>query len=130
MSMPGFVFHFRCRTCGHNSDEYPLYAFPDTFDGMLMLPAWSRQLGCYISITCYFTQADRERCLKDPQDLTRIAMMLGNECVTVGVPRWGLGFEEREVRIEPTADCPKCGALVDAVWGYPSEYTAPPAPPT
>ena len=124
MSMPGFVFHFRCRACGHNSDEYPLYVFSSTFEPILMLPAWSQQLGYYMSISCDLTDADRDRCQKDPSELTRIANMLCNEHVTVGVPRWGQGLAEREVRVTPPPTCPKCGAAADAVWGYPSEYAA------
>ena len=87
MSMPGFVFHFRCRACGHNSDEYPLYVFPDLFDSTLLLPAWSRQLGCYMTVSCDLTPADRTRCEQDPSELPRIATILGNDHVTVGVPR-------------------------------------------
>ena len=124
MSMPGFVFHFRCRACGHNSDEYPLYVFPDTFGATLMLPAWSRQLGCYMTISCDLTAEDRDRCQKDEAELKRIAKLLGNDYVTVGVPRWGQGLAEREVGVEPAAECPKCGAQAEPVWGYPSEYAA------
>ena len=124
MSMPGFVFHFRCRACGHSSDEYPLYVFPMIGYGRLMLPAWSRQLGCYMTIECDLTKADRARCENDPSELARIARMLSNDCVTVGVPRWGEGFAEKEVRVVPSPSCPKCGAAADSVWGYPSESAA------
>jgi hypothetical protein len=122
MSMPGFYFHFRCRACGHNSDEYPLYVFPMIGSGQLMLPAWSRQLGCYMTIECDLTESDRERCERDPTELARIARTLGNDHVTVGVPRWGEGLAEGEVRVAPPPTCPKCGAPADSVWGYPSEY--------
>lgn len=124
MSMPGFVFHFRCRECGHNSDEYPLYVFPDTFGGALLLPAWSKRLACYMTITCDLSVVDRTRCNDNPSEVNRIAQMLSNDCVTVGVPRWGNGLGEKEVRVVPSPQCPKCGAVVDTVWGYPSEYTA------
>jgi len=119
--MPGFVFHFRCRECGHKSDEYPLYVFTDVFRGDLMLPAWSRHLGCYMTINCDLTPVDRDRCQKEESELTRIAKLLSNDYVTVGVPRWGQGLAEREVRVEPSAECPKCGVKAEAVWGYPSE---------
>jgi len=124
MSMPGFVFHFRCVACGHNSDEYPLHVFSNTLEPVLMLPAWSRRLGCYMTISCDLTAEDRHRCQNDASELARIAKMIGNDHVTVGVPRWGQGLAEREVRVTPSPTCPKCGAAAEAAWGYPSEHSA------
>lgn len=122
MSMPGFVFHFRCAQCGKNSDEYPLYLFPETFGSTLLLPAWSGKLRCYMTIQCDLAAEDRDLCQSDAHQLDRIAELLGNDIVTVGVPHWGSGLGRKEVRVVPSPVCPRCGATVDTVWGYPSEY--------
>ena len=121
MSMPGFVFFFRCPRCGKASEVYSLYPFPDLFRCCLSLPAWSRELRCYMSVGCELSREQRERVDGNRAALRALAQQLSSSVFTVGVP-WLAGSSKAPgVEVDPLPECPSCGALVEPVFGYPGQ---------
>ena len=47
MTMPGFVFHFRCDSCDASSHDYSVFAFSDVLRPDVVLPAWSLRHRCW-----------------------------------------------------------------------------------
>jgi hypothetical protein len=119
MSMPGFVYHFDCPSCGHRSYDYSLYVFPSTFEAGLVLPAWSRKFQCYATVMCDLTSEQRTQMKNDRAKLKEAAAMLSSSAMTVGVPNWNL--QNDTVEVEPAPICPRCGNPARAVMGYPGE---------
>jgi hypothetical protein len=113
MSMPGFVFHFRCK-CGALSDEYPAYAFPLTFDANLTLPTWSTQHKFWGTLNAVLTDADRIELDGDYERLQEFAASISTDHMTVGAQRLASGG----VEIQPTPCCPQCGDICETVFGH------------
>ena len=129
MSMPGFVYHFSCPQCGRHSDEYPAFVFPNTFDGSMLLPAWSRELQCYGSIGCDLSWEDRERLGNNHEAQVSLAARLTSAAMTVGVPTLRVEEDGKAVHVDvtPHPDCPYCSGRAEVRFGYPpGDKGAPP----
>jgi len=113
MSMPGFVFHFRCK-CGAISDEYPAYAFPSTFEANLTLPTWSTQHKFWGSFNAVLTKEDRFELGGNYERLQEFAASISTDNMTVGAQRLASGG----IEIQPTPNCPQCGDVCETVFGY------------
>ena len=130
MSMPGFVYHFACPSCGRRSDEYPAFVFPNLFICSMVLPAWSRELSFYGSVTCDLTAEDHDRLREDPAAQAALAARLTSAVMTVGVPalRVEQDGQRVEVDVTPPPVCPGCGAAADVRFGYPPAEVTEEAP--
>lgn len=120
MSMPGFVFHFRCQ-CGAISNEYPAYPFPSTFEANLILPTWSTSHRFWGSINTVLTDEDRVELDGDFERLQEFAASISSEHLTVGAPRLVSGG----VEVQPVPRCPQCGEVCEAIFGYPPSSSKP-----
>jgi hypothetical protein len=114
MTMPGFVFHFRCE-CGAISSEYSVYAFPATFEPYLSLPTWSPHHSFWGSFSAELTENKRHELESDKKRLQDFAASISCEKMTVGVPQMVSG----RVEVTPRPRCPQCGEMCESVFGYP-----------
>lgn len=119
MSMPGFVFYFRCDNCAAASDHYSTFPFPGTFSSDLFLPAWSRSYKCWSQIELSLSSDRRVQLQANPQQLIAIAASLSSAALTVGVPCLHIDNGMGRVSVTPEPTCPHCGESCDAVFGYP-----------
>lgn len=114
MSMPGFVFHFRC-PCGANSDAFSVFPFSSTFEPILTLPTWSTRYKFWGSFNSTLTDDDRHELERDSQRLQEFAASISSKNLTVAVPRLVSG----RVEVIPAPCCPKCGNPCESIFGYP-----------
>lgn len=130
MSMPGFVFHFRCDSCNAISDCYSVFAFPNTIEPTIALPVWSVLHRCWGTFSAKLSDDDRRAMESDRNKLLAFAASLPSDSAIVGVPEMGEGQSDLpNVRISPDPICPYCGALCDTLFGYPPKRNTPPIAP-
>lgn len=125
MSMPGFVFHFRCLECEKSSPDYSICVFPDIFRAEITLPAWSVRFRCYSEVRCYLAPEDRPLIEGAPVRLRELVAQLSSPRLTVGFPLWSQGATE-VITVEPPPICPFCGCSVETLIGYAPEEQAEP----
>lgn len=126
MSMPGFVFHFRCESCGACSQDYPAYVFPDIFRPTLFLPAWSPLHECWGTVSLDLKPEQRRTLESDRSALQSFAASVSPPQMTIGVPRLSLrSNEDPSVIVEPDPVCPHCGTKCQTNFGYPPRQPAP-----
>ena len=115
MSMPGFVFFFRCNDCDAHSDHYSM--FPLGGHGAdVWLPAWSCIHKCWAKIHLRLSPEQRKSLESDADALRAVATSLSSDALTVCVPQLHSGLR---VTVTPNSICPKCGQVCDTVPGYP-----------
>lgn len=118
MSMPGFVFHFRCDSCGITSDEYSIFPFQDIFRPDMQLPTWSVPNQCWGHVHLSLNQGQRKTLESNHETLVEFAASMSTSALTVCVPRLS-GAEHLGVSITPSPVCPKCQQSCEAVVGHP-----------
>jgi len=126
MTMPGFVFHFRCDACNANSDEYSVYVFNDLVRSDVGLPAWSLTHKCWATILAHLDSDQRRAMDSDRDELLSFAASLSSDNITVGVPE--LSAHELgsfNVKVTPDPICPYCSARCRTPFGYPPQVEAP-----
>lgn len=119
MSMPGFVFYFRCDACDTNSDDYSIFPFHDLFRPDISLPAWSRVHKCWSRIQLALSTEQRNELESDPQTMNDFAASLSTETFTVCVPQLLSENSNCAASVTPEAICPYCGGACHTVFGYP-----------
>ena len=119
MSMPGFVFYFRCDPCDANSDSYPIFPFSSTVDSDILLPAWSRTYRCWSSIRLSLSREQRNELESNREGLLEFAKTLSTEALTVGVRLLGAENQNSEAIVRPDPICPYCGFSCRIIDGYP-----------
>ena len=119
MSMPGFVFYFRCDACDMSSDEYSIFPFPDIFSSHISLPAWSRIHNCWANLRLALNSDHRARLESDPQQMVDFASSVTTTSLTVCIPRLCYDQSRCAVSITPEPECPYCGKPCEAIFGYP-----------
>lgn len=121
MSMPGFVFHFRCVACDAASQDYPIFPFSDIFRADILLPAWSREHRCWAAIHLTLNSDQRTELETDAERMISFARSLSSPAFTVCVPSLRVSHGECcEVLVTPEPICPHCGAMSQPIFGYPS----------
>lgn len=111
MSMPGFNFHFHCRTCDASSHDYSVYPFPDVFVPDIVLPTWSLQLNCWGEIRFSLTPEQRAALESDPATLASFAASVSTDSFVVAVPHLATDLESRSgVTVTPAPICPQCNS--------------------
>jgi hypothetical protein len=119
MSIPGFVFYFRCDDCDANSDDYSVFPFHDLFRADISLPAWSRLHKCWSQLQLALSTEQRKELESDPQSMIDFAASLSTDSLTVCVPRLQSENGDCAVSVTPAAICPHCGGHSLTVFGYP-----------
>ncbi len=120
MSMPGFVFYFRCESCDATSTAYSLFPFHDIFRPDIQLPIWSIPNQCWGHLQLSLSAQQRETLDSSRERLIEFAESLSSPAVTVCVPKLKDGENDR-VATTPPPVCPKCQNSCDAIFGYPPE---------
>jgi hypothetical protein len=125
MSMPGFVFHFHCDSCGATSDEFSMYVFHDIFRPDIGLPAWSMRHKCWAYVQAELSVDQRREMEFNRDVLLAFAASLSSDNFTVGVPQMSLD-EAGKIRVDvlPDPRCPYCGKQCKCVTGYPPNENA------
>ena len=119
MSMPSFVFYFRCDTCDANSDDYSIFPFHDLIRPDITLPAWSGLHKCWSQIQLALSAEQRKELESDPQNMIDFAASLSTESLTVCVPQLQSENCDCAVSVTPEAICPSCGGRSRTIFGYP-----------
>lgn len=119
MSMPGFVFYFRCDICGVNSDDYAVFPFHDVLRPDISLPAWSLIHRCWAQIQMSLSAEHRKKLESDPHSMIALAASLSTNALTVCVPQFRSNNGVPLVTVSPEPICPYCGQVCYAVFGYP-----------
>jgi hypothetical protein len=126
VTMPGFVFHFHCDSCGATSDDYSLYVFNDIFRPDIGLPAWSLTHKCWARIYADLRLDQRRAMESDPAVLLEFAASLSSDHMTVGVPQMTFGDSHSiDVKVTPEPRCPYCGSRCRSPFGYTPAETPP-----
>jgi|GEM_PF-3275451 hypothetical protein len=122
MTMPGFVFHFRCYACGRTSEDYSTFPFPDILRPDILLPAWSLEHKCWSQIQLSLNQDQRTKLEADAELMTSFARSLSSHFLTVCIPHLRHTNGKCSVTVTPDPICPHCGLECHSVFGYsPSE---------
>lgn len=118
MTMPGFVFHFKCDSCMKQSESYPSHVFPTLFDQRLSLPTWSTQHQFWGDIRAKLSSIQQDN-LDDPKVLISLAQSLSSSALTVCVPFVRYEDDSLEPRLElfPDPVCPHCQQGCRAILG-------------
>lgn len=119
MSMPGFVFYFRCDACDKNSDHYSIFPFHDIVRPDISLPAWSRTHQSWCEIRLSLSAAQRKDLESDLQNMNNFAASLSTRAFTVCVPRLLSENGTCAVTVTPQSTCPYCGDACRTIFGYP-----------
>ena len=126
MSMPGFVFHFRCDSCDATSHDYSLFAFSDIFHSNILLPGWSMLYKCWATLNVDLSSAQRKTMASDRNALLAFARSFSSEGLAVGVPEFAVSHSQSfDVSVSPTPLCPYCGLACQTVFGYPPRELPP-----
>jgi hypothetical protein len=118
MSMPGFVFYFRCDMCDANSDDYSIFPFYDLFRPDISLPAWSRLHKCWSRIQMALSTQQRQELESDRQKMIDFAASLSTESLSVCVPQLHSENSNCIVSVAPESICPYCGGASRTIFGY------------
>jgi hypothetical protein len=118
MSMPGFYYRITCSSCGETSDSYSAFVFPDLWEPVAELPAWSRLHRSYCRIELKLPSDQQRELRKDHARLLALAESVSSPALTVAIPRMDLGERPQDCRITltPAPLCPFCGSAVHVEW--------------
>lgn len=119
MSMPGFVFHFRCDACGAISEDYSIFPFPNILRSDITLPGWSLAHKCWSQIQLSLNTDQHTQLESDPERMIWFATSLTSPSLTVCVPRLCNNEGVCGVSVTPDPICPHCAAMCNAIFGYP-----------
>lgn len=126
MTMPGFVFHFRCDSCDATSHDYSVFAFNDILRPDVVLPAWSLTHRCWATIRADLSSGQRRSMASDRDALLSFATSLSSDNLTVGVPELAVSSTESfDVAVTPEPRCPYCGLRCESPFGYPPRELPP-----
>ena len=126
MTMPGFVFHFRCDSCEATSHDYSVFAFSDILRPDIVLPAWSLKHRCWATIKANLSSDQRRALASDRDALLSFAASLSSDNLTVGVPELAVSSTKSiEVVVSPDPVCPHCALRCQSPFGYPPREQPP-----
>lgn len=126
MTMPGFVFYFQCVSCGVTSHDYSVFVFTDILRPDIVLPAWSRDHKCWVTIQAELSSDQRRAMESDHDVLLSFAASLSSDNLTVGVPQLSVRQTDSfAVTVTPDPKCPYCGSECQSPFGYPPREVPP-----